>query len=279
MTPTRTIALTALFMITACAPSEPAQPAPSDPAADAGGAVDVGSMADAEPAADVGSMADVEPAADASPMTDTDEMSDASTPTPEPVFTHKMMKATGENMFASLAYECPQCTFAQQQAIVAPEGWTKGPTQVAVFTSGEMRSRPSFDGVPDAVDFLPEVPGDEYQLIAKNLDATIVERGASGIVVIAQVMRDTLFRFEAGLRVHELTDPEGNVFVLFAYGVDPADPTLPDIQDPNLLDDFTAPEGWTYGSRLLEEELLLDTPDIAQVLAIRGQQDSTWEMR
>jgi hypothetical protein len=148
-----------------------------------------------------------------------------------------------------------------------------------VFSGGELRSRPSFDGVPDAMDFLPEVPGEEYELIAKNLDATLIERGADRIVVVAQVMRDTLFRFAAGLRVHELTDPDGNVFVLFAYGVDPVDTVIPDVQDPDFMGDFTAPEGWTYGSRILEEEMLLDTPEIAQVLAIRGTQDSTWEMR
>ena len=31
----------------------------------------------------------------------------------QPVFTHKMMKATGENPYASLGYECRKCTFEQ----------------------------------------------------------------------------------------------------------------------------------------------------------------------
>ena len=35
------------------------------------------------------------------------------------------------------------------------------------------------------------------------------------------VMRDTRLSFAAGTRVHELTDTEGRVFVLFAHGVDP----------------------------------------------------------
>ena len=150
---------------------------------------------------------------------------------------------------------------------------------MAVFSSGELRSTPSFDGVPDAVDFVEELPGNEYKLIAKNLDGIIIEASSAGLVVQAQVMRDTLLRYSVGRRVHELTNPEGQVFVLFAYEVDPVNTIIPDFDDAEFLGDFVEPEGWTYTSRVLEKELLLDTPDIATVLAIRGQIDSTWEMR
>jgi len=194
-------------------------------------------------------------------------------------FTHKMFRSTGENEFAALGYECSQCTFEQWLAIVPPEGWTKGPAQVLVADSGEIRSNPSFEGVPDTVDFIDEVPGSEYQLIVKNLDARVITAGAGGVVVEAQVMRDTLLRFDAGRRVHEITNPEGNVFVLFAYGVDPEDVVIPDFDDPGLFDGLTPPDGWTYSSRVIEEELLLDTTDTTTVLAIRGEFLSTWEMR
>jgi len=190
-----------------------------------------------------------------------------------------MMKPTGENLFAALAYECPQCSFEQYLAIEPPPGWIKGPPQVALQSSGELRSTPSFDGAPDAVDFVPEIPGPEYKLIAKNLDGVIVEGGPSGAIVQAQVMRDTLLRFSAGRRVHELTDPQGNVFVLFAYEVDPVELVIPDFQDADVLGDFSGPEGWHYANRVLDEELLLDTSDIATVLAIRNETTSTWEMR
>lgn len=204
---------------------------------------------------------------------------DSTSPPDATAFTHKMIKGTGENMFASLAYECPQCTFEQWLAIDPPEGWSKGPAQVLAASGGEMRSRPTLDGVPDAVDFIEEVPGDEYQIIAKTLDGAVVERINGGAIVEAQVMRDTLLRFDAGRRVHELTDPEGRVFVLFAYEVDPSDVVIPDFEDPNFMGDFTAPTGWTYASRVLEEALTLDTPDVATVLAIRGEVVSTWELR
>jgi hypothetical protein len=245
------LALLFLAVLAACTPTEPAAPADTGTAPDAGVMLDAGAT------------------------------TDASNPpeNPAPVFTHKMMKRTGENMFASLAYECPTCTFEQHQAIVPPTGWMKGPSQVALFSRGELRSTPSFEGVPDAVDFVAEVPGNEYTLIAKNLDATIVANGADGLVVQTQVMRDTLLRWSAGMRVHELTDPEGNVFVLFAYGVDPTNVVIPDFQDAAVLADFSGPEGWVYSTRILDEELLLDSPDIATVLAIRGATHSTWEMR
>ena len=194
-------------------------------------------------------------------------------------FTHKMMKSTGENLMASLAYECPQCSFEQWLSIEPPEGWSKGPAQVIAFTSGEMRSKPSFDDVPSAVDFLDEIPGEEYELIAKNLDGRIIESKAGRMVVEAQVMRDTVLRWDAGKRVHELTDPEGNIFVLFTYQVDPENVVIPDFEDPYLMGLFIPPEGWTYTSRVLEEELVLDTPDVATVLAIRGEMSSTWEKR
>jgi len=215
---------------------------------------------------------------------DSTDCSDAAAdPNPEDIiggtFTHKMMRSTGENMFAALGYECAECTFEQWLAIDPPEGWTKGPAQVLLASGGELRSNPSFDGVPDSMDFVPEIPGNEYELIVKNLDGRLISTGPGGLVVEAQVMRDTLLFFEAGRRVHELTDPEGNVFVLFAYGVDPADVVVPDFQNEDVLADLSAPEGWTYSTRILDEELALDTDGAATVLAIRGDTISTWEKR
>ena len=197
---------------------------------------------------------------------------------PELRFTHKMFKSTGENMFSTLGYECFECTFEQFLAIDPPEGWSKGPTQV-VLPVGELRSRPSFEGVPDAVDFVPEIPGAEYVLIVKNIDARFVETGPNGIIVEAQVMRDTVLRFAAGQRVHELTAPDGGIFTLFAYEVDPRNVNPPDFQAADGLGDFAGPEGWIYSSRILEEEMALDTPETATVLAIRGGTQSGWQKR
>ena len=205
--------------------------------------------------------------------------SGAEPPEPQRAFTHKMMKRTGENMFAMLGYECNTCSFEQHAAIVAPQGWTKGITQVSAFTSGELRSRPTIEGVPDAMDFVEEVTGDEYKLIVKTLSGELVERGADGVVARTEVMRDTRFTYAAGRRVHELTSPGGEVFVLFAFQFDPSNAVIPDFEDPEALGDFGAPDGWNYSSRVLDEELVLDTPQTATVLAIRKQIDSTWQLR
>lgn len=194
------------------------------------------------------------------------------------IFTHKMMRATGENPFAQLGYECRECSWEQIEAIVPPPGWSKGPTQILI-PMGEMRSRPSFEGVPDSVDFVPEIPGNEYELIVKNVDARIIEVGAMGLVVEAQVIRDTLLRFPPTALVHELTDPDGNVFVLFAHGIDPDDPYRVDYLEADSLAYLVPPQGWTYSNRVLTEELLLDADGSTTVLAIRGENESTWEKR
>ncbi len=203
---------------------------------------------------------------------------------PDRAFTHKMMKQTGENPFASLAYECTECTFEQWESIVVPEGWSKGPAQVSLFSAqeSEMRSYPSVAGHPDTVDFLEEVPGNEYRVIAVTLDGRLVEMGPNGIVVEVQVQRDTRLVFTTGMRVHELTDPDGSVFVLFVHHIDTDSWQDVDFQLADALDYFTAPAGWTYSTRILDEELVLDSANsdgVVSVLAINGAITSAWEKR
>jgi len=201
-----------------------------------------------------------------------------------PVFTHKLIKKTGENPFASLAYECPQCTFEQWASIDPPEGWTKGPAQVATFSEqySSMRSYPSAEGHSDSVNFLDDVPGNEYRIIAINHSGRLVKAGPAGVVAEVQVQRDTLLVFTSGMRVHELTDPEGGIFVLFAHHVDTGDWEDVDYQSEDALAYFTPPPDWTYSTRILEEDLVLDSDNhegVVSVLAIRGTINSTWEKR
>ena len=183
-----------------------------------------------------------------------------------------------------MAYECAQCTFEQWESIEPTQGWTKGPAQVAVFSEqhSTLRSFPAVEGHPDSVDFLDDVPGEEYRVIAITLSGRLVESGPGGIVAEVQVQRDTLLVFTAGMRVHELTDPEGNVFVLFAHHVDTDDWEDADFQSEDALAYFTAPTDWTYSTRILDEDLALDSDNhdgVVTVLAIRGPINSTWEKR
>ena len=199
------------------------------------------------------------------------------TPPPTQIFTHKMILPTGENPFAQKAYECHQCTFEQLESVIPPPGWIKGPTQI-VLATGTLRSTPC--NVPSTIDFLAEVPGNEYQIIARPRDGRLLELTPQGPIVLTTVERDTELSFPAGRRVHELTSPEGDTYVMFGYGVDSMDVDVSDFSDPGLLDNYPRPTGWRYATRILERELVLDSKGAASVMAFRGSMPfSTWEKR
>jgi len=209
-----------------------------------------------------------------------------------PSFTYKMMlPVEGSFPPESLAYDCTECTIDQWLSIEDPEGWQKGPLQVVLAGSSELRGNPAPPGGrAEAYDFLDEVPGDEYQLIARSrvqLPPAYIDQPEL-VMLRADVERNTLLRFDAGRRVHELTDPTGQVYVLFAYQIDVEDRVIPEFQDADVLGNFfpnpdtVAASGWSLESRILEEPLLLDTPKVANVLVVirsGGEHQSTWQKR
>ena len=125
-------------------------------------------------------------------------------------FTLKLLKRTGENFFSNLAYECNDCTFEQFEALKPPRGWSKSP-KLIINPKGKLESHLSFVGVPSTLDFISEIPGDEFKLIAKSIEGKIVKFGFNGIMVKSKVIRQTILRYPAGSRIHELTDPDGNI--------------------------------------------------------------------
>jgi hypothetical protein len=80
-----------------------------------------------------------------------------------------------------------------------------------------------------------------------------------------QVQRDTIYRYNAGEPIYELTSPEGDVYVMQAYA---------QVKDKNLILDELAslgsklalPKGWTYTTRRLTEDLVLDSGGLAYVI-------------
>ncbi|MHB1446616.1 MAG: hypothetical protein ACYCTI_00650 [Acidimicrobiales bacterium] len=83
-----------------------------------------------------------------------------------------------------------------------------------------------------------------------------------------RVNRGAVFFFDAGKPVYELVDPEDTAYVMQAYciGVDPS-LTEADLMSLSLGDRLDLPEGWTYRTRILSEELVVDTSDrVATVL-------------
>ena len=193
-------------------------------------------------------------------------------------FTLKVLKRTGENLFSNLAYECNECTFEQFDALTLPRGWRKSPKQM-ILPVGELLSHPIFEGVSSTLDLIPEIPGDEFQLIAKGLEGKIVNVSFSGIMIKSKVMRNTVLRYPAGRRVHELTDKDGNIYVLFAYEVKSVNFDRMFFEKDDVLLNYPRPKGWSYSSRIINEDLILNSKGIVDVLAIRSDPSSVWEKR
>lgn len=80
------------------------------------------------------------------------------------------------------------------------------------------------------------------------------------------VDRGAVFFFDAGRPVHELVDPTGTAYVMQAYCVG-VDPTLSEEDLPQLGERLDLPAGWTYRTRVLDDELVVDTTEtVATVL-------------
>jgi hypothetical protein len=79
------------------------------------------------------------------------------------------------------------------------------------------------------------------------------------------VNRGAVFFFDAGKPVHELVAPDGTAYVMQAYCLG-VDPTLTADALPTLGDRLALPEGWTYRTRVLDEELVVDTTTTTAVV-------------
>ena len=80
------------------------------------------------------------------------------------------------------------------------------------------------------------------------------------------VNRGAVFFFDAGAPVHELVNPDGLAYVMQAYCVG-VDPTLTEANLGALGERLDLPDGWTFRTRVLDEELVVDTTaTIATVL-------------
>ena len=87
-----------------------------------------------------------------------------------------------------------------------------------------------------------------------------------GPYTVAKVDRRAIFFFDAGRTVHELVDPDGLAYVMQALCVG-VDPTMSADSLDTLGERLDMPPGWTYRSRVLDEDLVVDTTaTIASVL-------------
>ena len=74
------------------------------------------------------------------------------------------------------------------------------------------------------------------------------------------VNRGAVFFFDAGSVVYELVNAEGKAYVMQAYCVG-VDPTLSQANLGDLAGRLKLPAGWAFRSRILDEEMVVDTTD------------------
>jgi hypothetical protein len=72
------------------------------------------------------------------------------------------------------------------------------------------------------------------------------------------VNRGAVFFFDAGAPVYELVNPDGVAYVMQAYCIG-VDPTLTEEHLGALGERLALPEGWSFRTRILDEELVVDT--------------------
>jgi hypothetical protein len=83
---------------------------------------------------------------------------------------------------------------------------------------------------------------------------------APGPYELRHVNRGAIFFFDAGTPVYELVDPEGEAYVMQARCVG-VDPEMSEESLATLGERLALPEGWSYRTRVLDEELVVDTSD------------------
>lgn len=123
------------------------------------------------------------------------------------------------------------------------------------------------DGLGTKVEVVEPVLRDFGGLMTRRI--AVVELGDSpGVTPYTDnfVNRGAVFFFDAGKPVYELVSPDGKAYVMQAYCIG-VDPTLTEDALADLGERLSLPDGWTYRTRVLDEELVVDTSDhLATVL-------------
>ena len=81
---------------------------------------------------------------------------------------------------------------------------------------------------------------------------------AAGPYVARNVNRGAVFFFDAGSEVHELVNPDGVAYIMQAYCV-AVDPGLNASNLKDVGSRLKMPEGWSFRTRILDEEIVVDT--------------------
>jgi len=115
------------------------------------------------------------------------------------------------------------------------------------------------DGIGIKVDAMEPVFRDFNGLLMRRL--AVIDLGDSpGTSPYSEVKvdRGAVFFFDAGRPVYELVSPAGLAYVMQALCIG-VDPGMSEDGLSTLGDRLTMPEGWSYRTRILDEELIVDT--------------------
>ena len=186
----------------------------------------------------------------------------------------EVQQRTGENFFARNVYICGACTPEQFATVTVPSGFERSAAKLFLPEATEYAGAPPGPGAVPSLDLLVDIPGDEFRYVAHVSSATVLSIVPGyGVLAAADVERFIRFRFSAGSVVHELTDPDGYSWILFAFGLDGL--AGHDLEQLDSLADLPIPTFWTYSSRVLDRDLVLDSEGLARVLSQGGQ--NNWQ--
>lgn len=127
-----------------------------------------------------------------------------------------------------------------------PRHWTMD----EIIASGSSADTPTYTFGTD-----PGLPMQQRAVIETKLNESTV---GDQLYVPNEVQRDTVFAYDAGQPIFELTDPDGHVYVMQSYS-QIVDPDLDYAALAGLGARLALPEGWSFSSRVLDERLELST--------------------
>lgn len=133
------------------------------------------------------------------------------------------------------------------------------------------------DGLGTKVAFVEPVLHDFGGLMTRRIAVVDLGRDPEQRpYTLRRVQRGAMFFFDAGKPVHELVDPDGTAYVMQAYCIG-VDPTLTQDDLADLGSRLELPAGWSYRTRVLDEELVIDTTDTVATV-IQDELENTYTL-
>ncbi len=155
--------------------------------------------------------------------------------------------------------DCPQEDWAQLDAaqIAEDNGAAQAILNGPRFWVLDLITRPAEDFPDvDGTVFFGDIEMRLFASVSLPADAA----SGSGPYQGATVARDTVWHYSAGRRIYELVDPQGVRYVMQSFSrIVDSDQTLADLA--SLGQRLDLPAGWSFDTRLLEEDLKLPSTD------------------